>query len=112
MRDEQLASSQGDCGTAGLSPGLRIDAAALFQASPNPYVIFGPALTIVDMNDAYLHATMRNRADIIGRNLFEAFPSDPTSVSGRQLRSHTPISLRKCVTCSTAGASDNDLEAQ
>ena len=75
-----------DDGPAGAMSDVRIDAAALLQASPNPYVIFDPALTIVDMNDAYLRATMRSRAEIIGRNLFEVFPSEPGSISGRQLR--------------------------
>jgi PAS domain S-box-containing protein len=63
-----------------------VDADALLQASPNPYVILDPALTIVGMNEAYLRVTMRKRADILGRNMFEAFPSDPDAVNGRQLR--------------------------
>src|SRR5690349_6124268 len=39
------------------------------------------------MNDAYLKATMRKREDLVGRNMFDAFPSDPDSASHRQLRS-------------------------
>src|SRR5215213_3443249 len=38
------------------------------------------------MNDAYLQVTMRKREDLLGRNMFEAFPSDPDSSSHRQLR--------------------------
>ncbi len=38
------------------------------------------------MNDAYLQTTMREREDLVGRNMFEAFPSDPDSASYRQLR--------------------------
>lgn len=38
------------------------------------------------MNDAYLQVTMRERDELVGRNIFEAFPSDPDSVSYRQLR--------------------------
>jgi two-component sensor histidine kinase len=61
-----------------------IDFEALFDASPNPYVLLAPDLTIVAMNEAYLAATMREREDIVGRSMFEAFPSDPDSDS-RQL---------------------------
>ncbi|MGF9757259.1 PAS domain-containing protein [Microvirga sp. 0TCS3.31] len=59
---------------------------ALFSASPNPYVLLDLSLTIVGMNNAYLKVTMREREDLIGRNMFEAFPSDPDSPSHRQLR--------------------------
>jgi PAS domain S-box-containing protein len=59
---------------------------ALFSASPNPYVLLDLSLTIVGMNDAYLQVTMRKREDLIGRNMFDAFPSDPDSASYRQLR--------------------------
>ncbi|MEE1657676.1 PAS domain-containing protein [Microvirga sp. CF3062] len=59
---------------------------ALFSASPNPYVLLDLSLNIVGMNDAYLQVTMRERDDLIGRNMFDAFPSDPDSPSHRQLR--------------------------
>ena len=59
---------------------------ALFSASPNPYVLLDLSLAIVGMNDAYLQVTMREREDLIGRNMFDAFPSDPDSTSYRQLR--------------------------
>jgi PAS domain S-box-containing protein len=71
---------------------------ALFSASPNPYVLLDLSLTIVGMNDAYLHVTMRKRKDLLGRNMFEAFPSDPDSSSHRQLRG----SLEKVVREKTA----------
>ena len=38
------------------------------------------------MNDAYLRVTGRTREGLVGRNLFDAFPSDPESPSGRMLR--------------------------
>ena len=59
---------------------------SLFSASPNPYVLLDLSFTIVGMNDAYLQVTMREREDLLGRNMFEAFPSDPDSASYRQLR--------------------------
>ncbi len=38
------------------------------------------------MNEAYLRVTGRSRDALVGRNMFEAFPSDPDSASGRLLR--------------------------
>ncbi|MEU6592414.1 SpoIIE family protein phosphatase [Streptomyces sp. NPDC046881] len=55
----------------------RIDYAALFAATPSPYLVLGPDLVIVDVNDAYLHATRRTREDLVGTYLFEAFPDNP-----------------------------------
>jgi len=63
-----------------------IDFEALFDASPNPYVLMAPDLTIVTMNEAYLSATMRERQDLVGRPMFEAFPSDPDSDSHQLLQ--------------------------
>ncbi|MXQ10800.1 PAS domain-containing protein [Microvirga makkahensis] len=59
---------------------------ALFNASPNPYVLLDPSLVIMGMNDAYLRVTMRTREELMGRGMFEAFPSDPDSESYKQLR--------------------------
>jgi len=63
-----------------------IDFEALFGASPNPYVLLAPDLTIVTMNEAYLATTMRERDDLVGRSIFEAFPSDPDSDSHQLLQ--------------------------
>jgi len=75
-------------GTAGIGriPMTELDFEALFAASPNPYVLLDPAFDLVAMNDAYLRVTLRERADLIGRNMFAAFPSDPGSAEYRQLR--------------------------
>ncbi len=59
----------------------------LFERTPNPYVLLDRDFTIVGMNEAYLRVTMRTRESIIGRNIFEAFPSEPGSTSDRLLRS-------------------------
>ncbi|HEX2555453.1 MAG TPA: PAS domain S-box protein [Microvirga sp.] len=71
-----------------------IDFRALFGASPNRYVLLDPSFAIVDMNEAYLAVTMRARSDLVGRNIFEAFPSDPGSASHRQLRTSLERVLR------------------
>lgn len=62
-----------------------MDYSAIFALSPNPYVLLDAAFTIVDMNDAYLRVTGRTRSDIVGRSMFDAFPS-PTEAAGAMLR--------------------------
>ncbi|MFJ3921577.1 SpoIIE family protein phosphatase [Streptomyces sp. NPDC090022] len=56
---------------------LEIDYKALFVATPSPYLVLGPDLVIVDVNEAYLHATGRSRKDLVGQYLFDAFPDNP-----------------------------------
>lgn len=63
-----------------------VDFKALFDVSPNPYVLLDSTLAIVSMNDAYLRVTGSKREKILGRNMFEAFPSDPASDGHRMLR--------------------------
>ena len=64
-----------------------LDLEALFNASPNAYVIFDQALTIVGCNRSYLKVVGRGGSDeIVGQYLFDAFPSDPESASYRLLR--------------------------
>lgn len=46
----------------------------LFHASPNPYVLLTPDLTLVDVNNAYLRMMGFERQAVLGRPLFEAFP--------------------------------------
>jgi serine phosphatase RsbU (regulator of sigma subunit) len=55
-----------------------IDYAALFEATPSPYLVLGPDLTIVDVNRAYLQATQRTRSDLVGKYIFDAFPDNPS----------------------------------
>ena len=64
---------------------MNIDFATLLGASPNPYVVLDADFRIVWMNEAYLAVTMRKRADILGKGMFEAFPSDPAEESFRLL---------------------------
>lgn len=67
--------------------GEEFDWRQLFDASPNAYVIFDKSLTIVGCNAAYLSVVGRASAEeIVGRNLFEAFPSDEESASYRLLK--------------------------
>ena len=54
-----------------------LDYAGLFDASPNPYLVLDRALNIVGANRAYLRATKRDLADLVGRWAWNAFPTDP-----------------------------------
>lgn len=64
-----------------------LDADALFNASPNAYVLLSEDLTILGCNEAYLRAVGRSsREQIVGRYLFDAFPSDPASPSYQLLK--------------------------
>jgi serine phosphatase RsbU (regulator of sigma subunit) len=58
-----------------------IDYAALFAATPTPYLILTPDLVICEVNGAYLQATGTTREDILGRPLFEVFPDNPADPS-------------------------------
>ena len=49
----------------------------LFESAPGMFLVLDPELTIVAVSDAYLAATMTDRARIVGRGLFEVFPDNP-----------------------------------
>ena len=52
------------------------DYEALFQASPNAYLVLTAAYELVAVNDAFLRLTGRLRDDVVGRTLFDAFPEE------------------------------------
>jgi PAS domain S-box-containing protein len=74
-------------------PGLRqnesmtrfLDFAALFQASPYPYLLIAPDFFIISANPAYLAATERTAEDLVGKNIFDAFPANPSDPDGTNL---------------------------
>lgn len=54
-----------------------LDFQALFQHSPNSYMVLDRELRFVAANDAYLQVTGKRRDELIGRNVFDQFPHDP-----------------------------------
>ncbi|SCL48936.1 PAS domain S-box-containing protein [Micromonospora citrea] len=60
----------------------RVRYASLFDAAPSPYLVLTPELVIVEVNRAYLRATGRTREELIGRELFAAFPANPDDPDG------------------------------
>ena len=66
--------------------GLAADLASAFDASPNPYVLLTPDLTIVGVNQAYLDVTNSSRNAIVGKPLFAAFDSGPGEEAPENVR--------------------------
>ena len=56
----------------------------LFESAPNLYLVLTPSLEIVAVSDAYLHATLTQREEIVGRGIFEVFPDDPNGPRGQR----------------------------
>ena len=57
---------------------------ALINASPYPYLVVSVDWTIVAANPAYLNSVKRTAEDVVGIQLFEAFPpnaGDPSSTN-------------------------------
>ena len=63
-----------------------LDFGAVFEASPNPYMVVDRELRYVAVNKAYCEATHRTRESLIGTPLLEQFPHDPTSPKNTQAR--------------------------
>jgi len=49
----------------------------LFESAPALYLVLTTDFTIVAVSDAYLHATMTSRDDIVNRHMFDVFPDNP-----------------------------------
>jgi PAS domain-containing protein len=65
-------------GTEGAAlPGPNIDHEAVYRQLPLPVLLLTPEFVIVDANEAYLAATGRTREQLVGLNVFDAFPDNP-----------------------------------
>ena len=53
------------------------DFQVLFESAPGLYLVLTPDFTIVAVSDAFLQATMTKREEILGRGIFDVFPSNP-----------------------------------
>jgi PAS domain S-box-containing protein len=65
---------------------VSVDFAAVFEASPNPYMVVDCDLRYVAVNNAYCEATHRTRESLVGSKLLEQFPHDPSSPNNTQAR--------------------------
>jgi PAS domain S-box-containing protein len=66
---------------------MPLDFEALFNVSPNAYLLLAPDLTIAAANDALLQVTGREREELTGQPFFRAFPGDSDDPSRRRLKS-------------------------
>ena len=55
----------------------QVDFRALFELSPNSYMLLDHQLRYVWANPAYLEVTGRRLDELVGRNIFAIFPHDP-----------------------------------
>ena len=66
-----------------------IDYQTVFRALPGPTALLSCDFTILDANDDYLAAVGRERDDLVGRNIFIAFPTnsrEPGNTQAEDLR--------------------------
>ena len=49
----------------------------VYSGAATPFLLMTPEFEIIDANDAYLAATMRERASLAGCEMFQAFPDNP-----------------------------------
>jgi PAS domain-containing protein len=54
-----------------------IDYPAAFEALPGPSALLAPDLVILGVNRDFLAVTGRQRKDVVGRRILEAFPANP-----------------------------------
>ncbi|MBB5518719.1 hybrid sensor histidine kinase/response regulator [Amphiplicatus metriothermophilus] len=68
-----------------MSPGARPqpDFRTVFEAGPGLYLLLSPDFDIVAVTDAYCRALGRSRDSLVGRNVLEAFPPDPSDPDRR-----------------------------
>ncbi|WP_062205579.1 PP2C family protein-serine/threonine phosphatase [Streptomyces sp. NBRC 109706] len=63
-----------------------IDYAAVYQAYPAAVALLTPDFTYVDANDAYLAVAGRSKEQVVGHNVFEAFPDNPDDARASGMR--------------------------
>ena len=72
----------------------QIDYVAVFQNIPIPALLLTPGFAIADVNLAYLRAAGRTRDELLGRNVFDAFPDNPSDPEATGV-SNLKASLRR-----------------
>lgn len=78
-----------------------VDFHLLFESAPGLFLVLDPDLQIVAVTDAYVQATLTERARILGRGIFEIFPDnpdDPDAEGVRNLRVSLDRVLRERIT--------------
>lgn len=71
---------------------IPVDYGAIFSVSPSAKLLMmanPPLYTILDANNAYLQATATTREQLVGKNLFEAFPPNPQDMASKERTSYS-----------------------
>ena len=58
-----------------MSTPAAVDYQTLFRSLPESFLLMKPDATIVDNTDAHVAASLKSREEVLGRTLFEAYPS-------------------------------------
>jgi PAS domain-containing protein len=66
--------------------GLGVDFEDVFRHLPIPVLLMTPDFDIADTNLAYLQVAGRTREELLGRNVFEAFPDNPSDPNASGVR--------------------------
>ena len=64
----------------------QVDYAGVFRHLPVPVLLLTPDFDIADMNLAYLQVAGRTREQLLGRNVFDAFPDNPSDPDASGVR--------------------------
>ncbi|MGH3301630.1 MAG: PAS domain-containing protein [Streptosporangiaceae bacterium] len=84
-----------------------IDYQTVFREFPGPTALLSCDFTILDANEDYLASVGRERADVVGRNIFAAFPTNSREPGNTDARSNLRASLESVV--ATAETDKMDL---
>src|SRR5690349_8286815 len=70
-----------------------------FESAPGLYIVLCPEKNyeIVAVTDPYLRATMTNREEILGRNIFDVFPDNPADLAATEARESLRASLETVI---------------
>lgn len=66
--------------------GPQIDYMAVYQQLPLPVLLLTPEFVIADANEAYLQTVGRTREELLGRNIVDAFPENPSDPRSTGIR--------------------------
>lgn len=67
-------------------PAVSSDLLPVFKALPGAYLLLSPDLLIEAASDTYLAATLTQRADLLGRFVFDVFPDNPRAPEAHAVR--------------------------
>jgi PAS domain S-box-containing protein len=84
-------------------PGAEVDYAGVFWQLPVPVLLLTPDFAIADVNAAFLRTAGRGREELVGRDLFEAFPEDWSDPEASGVR-NSVASLRQVLVTSEPDA--------